>query len=571
MNYPLISEYIEAIKAAEDNFKELANLRPVLGDDGQPVMTSGNFAVVFKMQDVETGNFYALKCFTKEQEGRGEAYKQISHELEKVFSNYVTKIRYYEKELIVDTKFSNEKGTAEFPVLLMKWVEGKPLCTYLQDNCGDIILLEKLCFNFSVFSYWLLNQPFAHGDIQSDNILIKKDGSIVLVDYDGMYVPAMKGQSARELGSPDFRHPLRFEKNFDKQIDDFPLLLILMSLKAISIKPELIGKYCANGTMLFSREDFVNFGFSTAFTDLQDMLDNKELCRLFGAFITVYADRTIKSVSLNSIILENPSPIIPSEEGIIDQGWKYLAKSQEVLADDIFLCGPQRTEEQLFKQNEIRSLSKKYKEKAFQCFLKVAKQGNAKAQYALGVYFDIYCYDNPAPELAYEYYLIAAEHGYPPAQEMVGRIFYSGYHKVYNRFPFNLWGTDTIPINSKNALLWYSLAAEQGDANALYSLGNCYIKGGVVSQSYDKAIDLFTKAAEQANSRAQVTLGDCYAEGKGVPMDWKKAVLWYTKAAEQGEDEGMDKLALCYEKGLGVPRDMNKAKEWRAKISFEYR
>ena len=70
MNYPLISEYIEAIKSAEDNFQELANLRAVLGGDGQPVMTSGNFSVVFKMKDEETGKLYALKCFTKEQEGQ---------------------------------------------------------------------------------------------------------------------------------------------------------------------------------------------------------------------------------------------------------------------------------------------------------------------------------------------------------------------------------------------------------------------------------------------------------------------------------------------------------------------
>jgi hypothetical protein len=36
MNYPLISEYVEAIKAAEDNFDQLKHLRPVLDDDGQP-------------------------------------------------------------------------------------------------------------------------------------------------------------------------------------------------------------------------------------------------------------------------------------------------------------------------------------------------------------------------------------------------------------------------------------------------------------------------------------------------------------------------------------------------------
>ena len=71
MNYPLISEYIEAIKSAEDNFKELTNLRPIIGYDGQPVMTSGNFAVVFKMEDKDTGKFYALKCFTKLSDGAG--------------------------------------------------------------------------------------------------------------------------------------------------------------------------------------------------------------------------------------------------------------------------------------------------------------------------------------------------------------------------------------------------------------------------------------------------------------------------------------------------------------------
>ncbi len=61
MNYPLISEYVEVIKAAEDNFEELKHLRPVLDEDGEPVMTSGNFAVVFKMKDEQTGKLNAVK------------------------------------------------------------------------------------------------------------------------------------------------------------------------------------------------------------------------------------------------------------------------------------------------------------------------------------------------------------------------------------------------------------------------------------------------------------------------------------------------------------------------------
>jgi hypothetical protein len=68
MNYPLISEYIEAIKSPADNFEELSYLRPVLVDDGLPVMTSGNFAVVFKMGSEQKYKFYVVKYFIKEQE-----------------------------------------------------------------------------------------------------------------------------------------------------------------------------------------------------------------------------------------------------------------------------------------------------------------------------------------------------------------------------------------------------------------------------------------------------------------------------------------------------------------------
>ena len=70
MNYPLISEYIDAIRLAEDNFNKLSNLRPILDGNGNPIMSGGNFAVVFKMKDVNDGRYYAVKCFLKEQEGR---------------------------------------------------------------------------------------------------------------------------------------------------------------------------------------------------------------------------------------------------------------------------------------------------------------------------------------------------------------------------------------------------------------------------------------------------------------------------------------------------------------------
>ncbi len=298
MNFPLISEYIESIKSAEDNFKELINLCPVLEDDGQPVMTSGNFAVVFKMKNVETGKLYALKCFTKEQEGRAEAYHQIADELKDVDSPYFVSLRYLEKELFVDTEQTNE---TEFPVLLMDWVEGKTLDKYLRENLDDKYALEVLAYRFSQLAQWLIPQPFAHGDLKPDNILVRDDGTLVLVDYDGMFVPAMKGQKARELGSPDFRHPLRTENDFDAHIDDFPLVSILLSLKAISYKPQWLADYGAAEGLLFSEYNYQNFN-SCELLEAILRTNNNELKKIYSIFLIVYIDSYIKNKSLVSYI-----------------------------------------------------------------------------------------------------------------------------------------------------------------------------------------------------------------------------------------------------------------------------
>jgi serine/threonine protein kinase len=277
MNYPLISEYIEAIKSAEDNFGELSCLRPVLGDDGLPVMTSGNFAVVFKMKDEQSGKFYAVKCFTKEQEGRAEAYREIAKELENVSSPYILSIRYLDKELFVDTDQTTE---TEFPVLLMDWVEGKTLEKYLRENLDDKYALEMLAYRFSQLAQWLIPQPFAHGDLKPDNILVREDGTLVLVDYDGMYVPSMKGQKARELGSPDFRHPSRTGNDFDERIDDFPLVSILLSITAISLNPQLLDRYGTQGRLILSSDDYLTSYNSKTITKCKVL--NDDSFRVYG-------------------------------------------------------------------------------------------------------------------------------------------------------------------------------------------------------------------------------------------------------------------------------------------------
>ena len=303
MNYPSINEYKEAILFAEDNFEQLKNLCPVLDDDGQPVMTSGNFAVVFKMEDEQTGKQYAVKCFLREQEGRAEAYRMIAEELEYVSSTFLMPIKYLDKELFVDTNAGDEK---EFPVLLMDWVEGETLDKYIRKHLDDQYELSLLAYQFSRLAMWLMPQPFAHGDLKPDNILVKDDGTLVLVDYDGMYVPAMKGQKARELGSPDFRHPSRTETDFDEHIDDFSLASILLSLKAISLQPSLLEEHGASDRLLFSEKDYRNLSESKVMDALKSLMQDAELASLYSLFILAISQNNLSQVSFRLFNLSRP-------------------------------------------------------------------------------------------------------------------------------------------------------------------------------------------------------------------------------------------------------------------------
>lgn len=336
MNYPSINEYKEAILFAEDNFEQLKHLRPVLDEEGNPVMTGGNFAEVFKMKDEQTGKLHAVKCFRREQEGRAEAYRQIAEELEYVSSTFLTPIKYLDKELFVDTNAGNE---TEFPVLLMDWVEGETLDKYIRKHLDDQYELSLLAYQFSRLAMWLMPQPFAHGDLKPDNILVKSDGTLVLVDYDGMYVPAMKGQKARELGSPDFRHPSRTETDFDEHIDDFSLASILLSLKAISLQPSLLEEYGASDRLLFSENDYHNLSESKVMDALKSLMQDAELASLYSLFILAASQNNLSGVSFRLFYLNRPSVSSPKKsmrvlqinKKIVNQSDKKIVK-KELLA-----------------------------------------------------------------------------------------------------------------------------------------------------------------------------------------------------------------------------------------------
>ena len=302
MQYPLISEYVKAIQDAGDNLEQLAHLTPVLDDHGEPYRSSGAFAVVFKMLDKSTGKYYALKCFTEEQQGRAEAYRQIADELDLLDSPYITSVKYMEKELFVDSQCEED----EFPVLLMDWVDGETMEAYIAANYHNQSAMPLLCYRFGKMAAWLRSQSFAHGDVKPDNIIIRPDGSLTLVDYDGMFVSSMKGCKSPTVGTKDFSHPLRTVDDFDETIDDFSLASIALSLKAISMKYTLLDTYGASDRLLFSENDYHNPSNSKVISALQELMCDKDFCTLYSLFMLALARKELSTCSFRLFIGEKP-------------------------------------------------------------------------------------------------------------------------------------------------------------------------------------------------------------------------------------------------------------------------
>ena len=328
MQYPLISEYVKAIQDAGDNLDKLSYLTPVLDDHGEPYRSSGAFAVVFKMQDKSTGKYYALKCFTEEQEGRADAYRQIADELDLLDSPYITSVKYMEKELFVDSQCAEE----EFPVLLMDWVDGETMEAYIAANYRNQSAMSMLSYRFGKMAAWLRTQSFSHGDIKPDNIIVRPDGSLTLVDYDGMFVPSMKGSQSPTIGTRDFCHPLRTIDDFDETIDDFSLASIALSLKAISMKSTLLDIYGASDRLLFSENDYRNPSNSKVISALQELMCDKDFCTLYSLFMLALARKELSACSFRMFIGEKPNITPVMNEDLSTE--KTIEELKETFVDE---------------------------------------------------------------------------------------------------------------------------------------------------------------------------------------------------------------------------------------------
>lgn len=190
----------------------------------------------------------------------------------------------------------------------------------------------------------------------------------------------------------------------------------------------------------------------------------------------------------------------------------------------------------LFNQGKV--------EQAFKIYKKLAENGDAQSQNALGNGYQYGFWGDIDLEKANYWYSKAANQNYAGAIHNLGMLSF-------------------LQKDYKKALPSFEKAAQMENPDAINMLGVYYSEGILFKQDYKKAIQYFDQATDinPNNSSAQFNIGQAYYYGEGVDQDYKKAFSWLTKSANQNYSLAKIQLAEMYFSGKGIKRDVTKAIE----------
>lgn len=252
--FPTGANYVEALQNPTLCFEDpdlkggSVQQSPVLG----PKAISGNFASVFSITAPD-GQRYALKCFTRDSSTLEARYQAISKELSglkhtRLSQPWPVSLEYLPRGVLVAGQW--------YPTLKMAWVDGTNLIAWIDRNIGNTAAILGIAERFAALAADLEKLGIAHGDLQHGNLLVAADGTLRLVDYDGMYVPAFKGQGATESGHRNYQSPRRTSSDFGPTMDRFSSWIIYLALVAIAFDPSIWDQlHDAEGEFLILKEE----------------------------------------------------------------------------------------------------------------------------------------------------------------------------------------------------------------------------------------------------------------------------------------------------------------------------
>ena len=329
MAWPISQDYNEAIQSPSSSFvePELKGGEAVTNAMGMPMPRSGNFADVYEFVGA-SGAKWALKCFTRSVPGLQERYSEISKHLVQAKLPFTVDFTYLEKGIRIRGEW--------YPLLKMQWVEGFLLNEFVRNNLDKPALLDGLGQIWLRMAKRLNEANLAHADLQHGNVLLvagSKASSLAvkLIDYDGMWVPALANKKSGEVGHPNFQHPLRLKQGtYSADVDRLPLLAIACALRCLVVGGKSLWERYDNGdNLLFREADLRNPAASALFKELwkindaaaHDLIGNLTIC-LTGALgqvpllqdlvmpLTDGQEKQVSELLGPGAVLNRPAPVV---------------------------------------------------------------------------------------------------------------------------------------------------------------------------------------------------------------------------------------------------------------------
>ena len=263
-NWPSARHFTEALQYPAVSFTNpyLRNTLPAVDKLGMPLVTSGQFAYVYKLNRSDGGS-WAIRCFRSFLADRHQRYTAFDTHFRENFLDALPRFAYEQEGLLLNGR--------RFPILVMEWLVAPTLDTYVGQVLDKPNVLQHLADEWVRLMAELREAGVAHGDLQHGNILVQ-NGGFRLVDLDGMYVPALKGWRACEVGHQHFQHPGRSESWFHEGLDNFAALSIYLSLLALIERPSLWREH-HDENLLFTKADFQKPDASQLFGRVRELND----------------------------------------------------------------------------------------------------------------------------------------------------------------------------------------------------------------------------------------------------------------------------------------------------------
>jgi len=299
-NWPSARQFTEAIQCPAVCFSsyELKNTLPAIDRLGMPLVTSGQFAFVYKLNSIHSQNSYAVRCFRGYLGDRDQRYRAIQRHLGDRPISLLSDFTYSPEGILVAGR--------RYPILYMKWIEGPTLDLYVDEMIDRKDVLFHLSQEWLKLVAALRESGVAHGDLQHGNIIVEH-GALRLVDHDGIFVPEMSGWSSSEVGHQHYQHPLRGAQHFDSDLDNFSSIVIYLTFISLMEQPSLWKEH-HDENLLFTKSDFVNPAASLLFAKIKEIgPEHRQLAEVLEKAATSKPDNVPSLLDLVAVKSTLPS------------------------------------------------------------------------------------------------------------------------------------------------------------------------------------------------------------------------------------------------------------------------